>query len=97
MIIAALVAAFVAGALVTLQTGSDARLKDALGAPSAGGDHQLDDRRHRVDRRGGRDSRPVPPLTKVAGAPWSAWVGGLCGAVYAVMVVLLAHQSALRR
>jgi transporter family-2 protein len=35
---------------------------------------------------------PAPSLQKIAGAPWSAWVGGVLGAAYAVAVVLLARQ-----
>src|SRR5439155_983268 len=35
---------------------------------------------------------PVPPLQRLTGAPWSAWIGGIVGAAYAVTVVLLARQ-----
>jgi len=86
------VAAFVAGALVTTQTGSNARLKEALEHPlpaviisSALGVVLLI--ATAVVAR-----VPVPSLQKLAAAPWSAWLGGVLGAVYAVTVVLLAHR-----
>ena len=87
-----LAAAFVAGALVTVQTGSNARLKDALGHPvpaviisSAIGIGAL-----LIVMAVARI--PVPAIQYVAVAPWSAWIGGLLGAVYAMAVVLLAHH-----
>lgn len=92
MIIFYFVAAFVVGTLVTLQTGSNARLKEALGEPlaaviasSALGIVALV--AVVVVAR-----LPVPSLEKVAAAPWWAWLGGVLGAVYAVTVVLLARS-----
>ena len=92
MIALYLVAAFVAGAFVTVQTGSNARLKEALGEPvpavivsSALGVAVLV--AYTAVAR-----IPVPSLQAVAGAPWSAWLGGLLGAAYAMTVVLLARH-----
>jgi bacterial/archaeal transporter family-2 protein len=92
MIVLYFVAAFVAGALVTTQTGSNARLKEALGHPlsaviisSALGVLLLLAAAATV-------RVPVPSLQKLAGAPWSAWLGGFLGAAYAVTVVLLARR-----
>jgi transporter family-2 protein len=86
------VVAFVAGALVTTQTGSNARLKEALEHPlpavilsSAVGVLLL--LAAAVVARA-----PVPSVQKVAGAPWSAWLGGVLGASYAIIVVLLARR-----
>ncbi len=88
-----LAAAVVAGALVTLQTGSNTRLKEALGEPipavivsSALGIAVLI--AVVVVAR-----IPLPSFQhQLAAAPWSAWLGGVLGAVYAVTVVLLARR-----
>lgn len=87
-----LLVALVAGALITLQTGSNARLKEALGHPlpaiviSSLIGIVLLVAVIVVTRT------PVPSLGRTAGAPWTAWLGGLLGAAYAVTVVVLAHQ-----
>ena len=92
MIAFVLVAALVAGALITLQTGSNARLKDAFGnaMPAIV-----------VSSLIGivvlvaviaRTRTPLPPMARVTGAPWSAWMGGVLGAIYAVTVVVVAQQ-----
>jgi transporter family-2 protein len=92
MALLALVAAFVAGALITVQTASNAQLKEALGHPvpsviisSSVGVAVL----VVVMLVAGIS---MPSLADAARAPWWAWVGGLVGAVYALTVVLLAHQ-----
>ena len=92
MIAFVLVAALVAGALITLQTGSNARLKDAFGnaMPAIV-----------VSSLIGivvlvaviaLTRTPLPPMGRVIGAPWSAWMGGVLGAIYAVTVVVVAQQ-----
>jgi transporter family-2 protein len=86
------VVALLAGALVTLQTGSNARLKEALGQafPAVV-----------VSSLIGIvllvaiivvTRTPVPPLARVTAAPWTAWLGGALGAAYAVTVVVLARE-----
>ena len=91
MAVLALVAAFLAGALITVQTGSNARLKEALGSPlpavvvsSLLGIVLL-------VIVGAVGRVPIPTADRFATAPWSAWIGGLVGAIYAVTVVLLAR------
>jgi transporter family-2 protein len=92
MIALSLVVALLAGALITVQTGSNARLKDAFGHPlpavvvsSLIGIVLLVG--VIVVARA-----PLPSLHRVATAPWTAWLGGILGAVYAVTVVVLARE-----
>ena len=92
MIVVYFVVAFVAGAFVTVQTGSNTRLKEALEHPvpavilsSAVGMLLL--LAALVVAR-----VPLPSVQKVAGAPWTAWLGGVLGAAYALIVVLLARR-----
>src|SRR5688500_18757287 len=84
--------AFLAGALVTLQVGSNAKLKEALGGAmpavvvsSTLGIVLLVAAMLVVQL-------PWPALAKLTAAPWSAWLGGIFGAVYAVVTVILARQ-----
>ena len=92
MIALSLLVALLAGAFVTLQTGSNARLKEALGQPL-----------HAVAISSligigllclaiAVTRPPLPSWGRLAGAPWTAWLGGVLGAVYAITVVVLAHQ-----
>ena len=88
----AIVLAFVAGALVTLQIGSNARLKEAVGgtlpaviASSALGIVLLAVTMLLMQA-------PWPPLVKLREAPVSAWLGGLFGAVYAIATVFLVRH-----
>lgn len=84
--------AFLVGALITIQTGSNAKLKQALGETlpaviisSAIGVVAL-----LLVTMIAR--LPWPPPERAMAAPWSAWLGGLLGAVYALVVVLLAKD-----
>jgi bacterial/archaeal transporter family-2 protein len=84
--------ALVAGAVVTLQTGSNARLKEAFGhalpaviVSSLIGIALLV--AVMVVMRA-----PAPSLARATAAPWTAWLGGVLGAGYAVVVVLLARH-----
>ncbi len=88
----AFAAAFVAGALVTLQIGSNARLREAMGGAlpaiivsSALGIVLLWAAMLALQV-------PWPPLARMTAAPPSAWLGGLLGAVYAVVTVVLARH-----
>lgn len=83
--------ALLAGAVITLQTGANSRLKEALGHPMpavivnyivgffAIGVYTLATR------------VTVPPLDRALQAPWWAWIGGLFGAVYGITAVFLAQ------
>jgi transporter family-2 protein len=84
--------AFAAGALVTLQIGTTAKLKDAFGetlpaiiVSSIVG----------VVILGGAMlvmQSSWPPLGKLVAAPPSAWLGGVFGAFYAIVTVVLARH-----
>ena len=82
--------AFAIGGFVTLQTGSNTRLKETLGEPlialilsSCLGVAALISIALMA-------RRPWPSAEQLAAASWWAWLGGLLGAAYAVVVVLLA-------
>jgi transporter family-2 protein len=88
----AVVLAFAVGALVTLQIGSNARLKDALGGAltaiivsSALGVVLLGMSMLAMQL-------PWPSATTLRAAPASAWLGGVFGAVYAIVTVLLVRH-----
>ena len=92
MIALYLVAALLVGALITVQTGSNARLKDAFGHPLSA---------VTVSSLIGivllalviaATRAPLPSVERVTSAPWTAWLGGVLGAVYAVTVVVLARD-----
>lgn len=92
MIALYLLIALIAGGLITIQTGSNTRLKEALGHPlpavvvsSLTGIVLL--MAAIVVMRA-----PLPSVGRVLAAPWSAWLGGLLGAAYAVMVVVAARE-----
>ena len=92
MIALYLVVALLVGALITVQTGSNARLKEALGHPfpavvvsSLIGIVLLVIVIALI-------RAPIPSLGRVMSAPWTAWLGGVLGAVYAVTVVILARD-----
>ena len=84
--------ALLAGTLITVQTGTNARLKEALGealpaviVSSSLGIILLVALTLTV-------RIPWPSLPSVAGTPWWGWLGGVLGAVYAVTTVLLARE-----
>ncbi len=81
--------AVVAGMSFVVQGGVNARLRGALGSPNwaalisyAGGTLVM-----ALVVLAARD--PVPALAAVARSPWWAWLGGLFGAVYVVVIILL--------
>jgi transporter family-2 protein len=84
--------ALLAGALVTLQTGSNARLKEALGhaLPAVVVSSLIGIVLLVAVVVGMRI--PIPSLARVTAAPWTAWLGGALGAAYAVAVVVLARE-----
>jgi bacterial/archaeal transporter family-2 protein len=84
--------ALLVGALITVQTGSNARLKEALGEtlPAVIVSSSLGVILLVAVTLGARTPWPSP--ASIAGTPWWGWVGGVLGAVYAVSAVLLARE-----
>lgn len=84
--------AFVAGAFITVQAGSNSQLKKSLGEPMPAvvinylvGIAAVI--LYSVTRRA-----PILAFGKASQAPWWAWTGGMWGAIYGVTAVLLASQ-----
>lgn len=84
--------AALAGALTTLQAGSNAALKKSLGEPLPAllinyllgvGTVVL---ANLITRQS------WPGFDKLTGVPWWAWVGGLAGAAYGLAAILLAYR-----
>jgi len=84
--------ALLAGALITVQTGSNARLKEAFGEalPAVIVSSSLGIILLVIVTLFARI--PWPSLPGVAGTPWWGWLGGALGAVYAVATVLMARE-----
>ena len=84
--------ALLAGMLITVQTGSNARLKEAFGEtlPAVIVSSSLGIILLVAVTLAGRI--PWPSLASVAATPWWGWVGGALGAIYAVTTVLLARE-----
>jgi transporter family-2 protein len=84
--------ALLVGALITVQTGSNARLKEAFGEalPAVIVSSSLGVTLLVAVTLGART--PWPSLSSLAGAPWWGWLGGALGAVYAIATVLLARE-----
>jgi transporter family-2 protein len=84
--------AVLAGALTTLQAGSNAALKKSLGEPlpalliNYGLGVGIVVLANLITRQ------PWPGLAKLSGVPWWAWVGGLAGAAYGLAAILLAYR-----
>jgi transporter family-2 protein len=84
--------AFCVGAVITVQIGTNTRLKEAFGEamPAVIVSSMLGVAILAVATLVGRT--PWPSMARLAGAPWWAWLGGLLGALYAVATVLLARR-----
>jgi bacterial/archaeal transporter family-2 protein len=84
--------AFLVGAFVTVQVGTNARLKEALGEalPAVIISSALGVLVLVAITPIARI--PWPSLARVGDAPWWAWLGGALGAAYAVATVLLARE-----
>lgn len=84
--------ALLVGALITVQTGSNARMKEAVGEalPAVIVNSSLGVILLVAVTLGTRT--PWPSLPSLAGVPWWGWLGGALGAIYAVATVLLARQ-----
>jgi len=87
-----LAVAFCVGAVITMQVGTNTRLKEAFGEamPAVILSSTLGVVILAVATLVSRT--PWPSVARLAGAPWWAWLGGLLGAVYAVATVLLARR-----
>ncbi len=84
--------ALMAGALVTVQAGSNAQLKQSFGVPLPAllVNYVLG---FAVVLGYALITRvPWPAADKIGGAPWWAWIGGLSGAAYGLAAILLANQ-----
>src|SRR5687767_2450327 len=84
--------AFLVGALIPVQTGTNSRLKEAFGEalPAVIVSSSLGIILLVAVTFGART--PWPSLSSLGGAPWWGWLGGVLGAVYAVATVLLARE-----
>jgi transporter family-2 protein len=84
--------AFLVGALITVQTGSNARLKEAFGEalPAVIVSSSLGVLILVGVALAARI--PWPSVPRAIEAPWWGWLGGALGAVYAVATVLLARE-----
>ena len=92
MIALSLLVALLAGAVITIQTGSNTRLKEALGhsLPAVVVSSVIGLVLLTIVIAVMRV--PIPSVGRAMAAPWTAWVGGLLGAAYAVTVVVLARE-----
>ena len=84
--------ALVSGALITCQVGSNTQLKKSLGQPLPAllVNYLLGISAiffYAVFRR-----VPVPPIEKALGTPWWGWLGGLFGAAYGLVAIVLGSQ-----
>jgi bacterial/archaeal transporter family-2 protein len=84
--------ALLVGAFITVQTGSNARLKEAFGEtlPAVIVSSSLGVILLVAVTLGART--PWPSLPSMAVTPWWGWLGGVLGAAYAVGTVFLARE-----
>jgi transporter family-2 protein len=84
--------ALLAGTLITVQTGSNARLKESFGEalPAVVVSSSLGIILLIAMTLVARI--PWPSLASLGGTPWWGWLGGALGAIYAVTTVLLARE-----
>jgi transporter family-2 protein len=82
---------FVAGGLIAMQAGVNAQLARALGSPvlAAAVSFVVGTLALGVWALG---IRQWPDRATAAGAPWWAWIGGLLGAVFVVVVAAFARR-----
>jgi transporter family-2 protein len=84
--------AVLAGALTTLQAGSNAALKKSFGEPLPALLINYLLGISIVVLANIITRQPWPSLDKLSGVPWWAWIGGLAGAVYGLTAILLAYR-----
>jgi bacterial/archaeal transporter family-2 protein len=89
--------ALVAGALITVQVGSNTELKKSLGQPLAAllVNYMLGFTAVLVYTLAKRVD--IPSFDKAAHTPWWAWLGGPAGAVYGLAAIILASQIGAAR
>jgi transporter family-2 protein len=87
-----LLLALVAGAVLPVQAGINAQLRITLGNPLAAtlASFVIGTVALALVVLGARVS--LPPVAALARAPWWHWTGGLLGAVYVAMMILLAPR-----
>jgi bacterial/archaeal transporter family-2 protein len=84
--------AFVAGALISLQTGSNSQLKKSLGQPlSALIINYMAGITLTILATAARRV-PLPSVQQIADVPWWGWIGGFFGAFYGFAAILLASR-----
>lgn len=88
----AFVFALLAGALITCQTGSNSQLKKSLTQPLPALIVNYLVGMTAVGLYTWIRRVPIPTLENATSAPWWGWVGGVFGAVYGLVAILLASQ-----
>src|SRR3954469_5724023 len=84
--------AFVAGALITCQVGSNSQLKKSLGQPLPALLVNYAVGIAAVLLYTSGKQVPFPSAGKALQAPWWGWLGGLFGAVYGLAAIVLASR-----
>jgi len=84
--------ASLAGALITVQAGSNSQLKKSLGEPMPAVMINYVIGFCVVAAYSAVRHAPMVPLDKAGQVPWWAWSGGMWGSVYGVAAVLLASK-----
>ena len=84
--------ALAAGMLLPIQTGINAELRSLVGHPILAGAIQFIVGAAALVLICIAMRAPLPELGKVWSAPWWIWMGGLCGANYIVIAILLAPR-----
>jgi len=79
----------VAGMLLPIQAGVNFELRNAVGHPIVAAVFQFLVGALGLLVLAIALRAPLPPLAKLSAAPWWVWVGGLCGANYIVVAILL--------
>ena len=92
MILLLLLAALAAGMLLPIQTGINAELRSVVGQPILAAAIQFLVGAAALIALFLIMRTPMPDLAKLWVAPWWIWVGGLCGANYIVIAILLAPR-----
>lgn len=84
--------AVLAGALTTLQAGSNAALKKSIGEPLPALLINYALGVSIIVLANVVSRQPWPSFDKLSGVSWWAWIGGLAGAVYGLTAILLAYR-----
>jgi bacterial/archaeal transporter family-2 protein len=84
--------ALAAGMLLPVQAGINAQLRTVIGHPIPAATMQFIVATVALMIVFTIMRPPLPALARVAGAPWWVWLGGLCGANYVVIAILLAPR-----